>query len=229
MKMNYRKLQTKKLSRKETKQLFILFLAKLGFQSLSVNDKISKARTIVTAMTGNAYFTTPTPALTTVTDATDALDAAQQALDGSKIKTDLRNTAETTLDVLMSGLQGYVDAVAMKNTEIVLSAGFDVRHPRTPAVILDAPTGITAVNTQIEGQVKLKWDSCKGASLYMVQMAVDNPMPNPGPDWQLVQQSHKANVLIENLQPGTKYIFRVAVINAAGISGWSVVASCRPN
>ena len=229
MKKNEIKLNGKKLTRKQKKAIFILFLAKLGYQAMTPTEKVSKARQIVIAMTGNPNFTTPMPTLASITSAADDLDAAQIALDGTKIKTAERNTAEDLLDTLMSGLQGYVGSICLNDVEKTLSSGFDIRKANTKAEILPAPIGLTAVSTQIEGQVKLKWICAPGSKLlYMVQCTPDvSPMPTP--TWDLVAQSSKAVVIIENLTPGTKYMFRVAVINSAGISGWSEIAVCRPN
>lgn len=49
---------------------------KLNLRNLPVQEKIAKARTIITSLTGNANFPTPTPTptLAIVTSATDGLE-----------------------------------------------------------------------------------------------------------------------------------------------------------
>ena len=49
---------------------------KLNLRNLSVTDKIAKGRQIVTAMTNNARFATPNPALSDVTTTLDDLEKA---------------------------------------------------------------------------------------------------------------------------------------------------------
>jgi|GEM_PF-3158351 len=44
---------------------------KLNLSALTVPEKIAKAQQIVTKMTGNVHFPTPTPNLTSVSDAAD--------------------------------------------------------------------------------------------------------------------------------------------------------------
>src|SRR4051812_24225383 len=90
--------QPKKLTRKQAKRVWIMLLAKLGFAQMTPTVKVSTARHIVDAMTGNPNFTTPNPSLASVTAAADALEAAQAALDGTLIKTYDRNTAQTALN-----------------------------------------------------------------------------------------------------------------------------------
>lgn len=49
---------------------------KLNLKSLSTSEKVDKTHLIVKALTGNASFTTPQPALATVTTAANDLDTA---------------------------------------------------------------------------------------------------------------------------------------------------------
>jgi hypothetical protein len=218
MKRTYLILNPKKLTRKEQKKLWILFLAKLGFTKLNPEKKVIKARDIVSAMSGNPNFPTPNPALADVSDAADALYDAEQALDGTVIKTAERNAAEAVLDGLMSTLQSYVDTTAGKDTLKILSAGFEVRKSRTKATKLEAPVDLTILANKVEGQIKLKFKPVKKKSLYLVEVAQDFPGPL---NWQFGGESTKATVSLEGLNSGQKYHIRVAAVNAAGIGDWS--------
>jgi hypothetical protein len=223
MRKDLRKLFAKKMKRKE-RRILIFLLAKLGFKDLPVTDKVTKARRIVGLMNGNPNFPLPNPSLFTVSAAINALDDAQKALDGSKPKTSIRNEALKQLEKLMTALQSYVDTTAMGNSSIILSAGFEVRDERTKPGVLDAPLGITASHTQMEGQVKLKWKSIKKKNFYRVEAALDGETLV----WKIVAESTKATVLINGLQPGMKYCFRIVVVNSAGASAPSGVVLCRP-
>jgi hypothetical protein len=175
-------------------------------------------------MTGNANFTTPIPTLASVTTAADALEAKQEAMDGTEIKTYERNVAEAVLDDLVSKLQGYVDAVSGKDAGKVLSAGFEVRNPRTKAVILPAPQGLQADMTKIDGQIKLKFQTVKKKLYYRVEVALDFPgMLN----WTIAAESTKSTVYINDLNPGQRYHIRVYTVNTAGASPASEEVICR--
>lgn len=213
-----------KRKQQTAREIMILFLVKLGFANLSVSNKIIKARRIISMMTGNANFTTPSPALTTLTVNADALEDAEAAMDGSKLKTDQRNTALQTLTNSLKLEQLYVETVANGNTEIILSSGFEVRKPATKPAILPAPVNVLAKSNGFEGQLQLKWKAVKGKDLYVVELSTDL-----NGKWQMFKQSSKASVIVEGLNPGQLYYIRVAAINTLGLSPWSDIASGRPN
>ncbi len=213
-----RKLQT-------ARELFIMFLVKLGFSNTSVPVKIIKARRIISMMTGNASFGTPSPSLATLTTQTDALEDAEAAMDGSKLNTDLRNAALQTLSASLKLEQLYVEAIANGNTAVILSSGFEVRNPRTNPVLLPAPENLLAKPNGFEKQLKLTWKAVKKKDVYTIEMTADPTLNN----WQIVAQSTKAKVVIEDLNSGQMYYFRVTAVNAAGASPWSDTAGGRPS
>jgi hypothetical protein len=59
-----------------------------------------------------------------------------------------------------------------------------------------------------------------------VEVAVDMPGTLI---WQPAGNCTKASIFVNDLQSGTRYLFRVAAINSAGTSGWSDPTWCRPN
>lgn len=200
------------------------FIVKLGFLRLTVEQKIVRARAVVAAMTGNPNFPTPLPTLADVTTATDALELAQQALPGGPAATEIRDIRERELDRLMSDLQVYVESVAQGDAEIVLSSGMELRDPQSPVGILAAPAELTIKQGPAEGSVKLKWTSVRKNSGYRVEGTT-----NPSEGWPMVYQSEKARLGIYDLEPGTKYYFRVATLSRAGYEGYSPIATVRIN
>jgi hypothetical protein len=178
---------------------------------------------IVGKMTGNPNFTTPVPSLASITTLIDALDDAQQALDGTEIKTDERNVALEAFNIGMADLQAYVASVCSTDTVKILSSGFDVRDAYTKAEKLPAPTGVTVSNTQEEGELKIKVDAIKKKLFYLVEGGVDASVM----EWEPMAQSSKSRFIISGLIPGVKYRIRVRVVNVAGISAPSDEVSCR--
>ena len=66
----------------------------LGFARFNSGKLIEFVRNIVTLMTGNANFTTPSPPLATVTSAVDQYDSlVQEASNGDRIVIKARNAA----------------------------------------------------------------------------------------------------------------------------------------
>jgi hypothetical protein len=209
---------------RKQRRVIIFFMVKTGLNNLTPLEKVKLAEHVVEKMTGNPNFTTPIPTLVSVSAAATALFDAENAMDGSKNKTSVRNTAEKALVKKMRQLQSYVDTIADGDTDVITSSGMDVRDARTPSTILEPPVGLQASATFIEGEVKLKFKSIRKKVLYIVEAAQDEVIPN----YELVAESTKATIIIKNLNPGQKYRFRVAVINTAGQSGWSEEVICRP-
>ena len=57
-------------------------LVKMGLSQMPIEKKIVKTRSIVSSMTGNANFGTPSPTLATITTNVNAVEAASIAAKG---------------------------------------------------------------------------------------------------------------------------------------------------
>ena len=80
---------------------------------------IQLAQGIITAMTGNPAFPTPTPSLATVTTATTALSTAETgAQTRAKGAVAVRNEKRSALVPLLQELRGSVQTVANANPEM---------------------------------------------------------------------------------------------------------------
>jgi hypothetical protein len=89
---------------------------KLNLRSLSVPEKVARARQIVTALTGNADFASPQPALADVTASVNALETAyneaQVARQEAKAKTSAQGQKEEEVDHILSQLASYIDSAS---------------------------------------------------------------------------------------------------------------------
>ena len=196
---------------------------KLNFRQLSIIEKIAKARQIVTSITGNPAFPTPTPALAAVTAAIDALEArhaeAQGARQDAKTKTSAQNLAEDALDKIISQLTGYVESVGGDSETTVRSAGMDVRSTANAATDNPAqPAALSATAGDHEGEIDLSWDNVGGARSYVIEKSSDPPT---AASWGHGGISTKSRATLNGLTPGTRYWFRVAAVGSGGQSGWS--------
>lgn len=196
---------------------------RLNLNSLSISEKIAKALQIITRMTGNATFATPSPALPAITTAANELktatDDVQAVRQLAKEKTSIQNQKEDVLDQLLTQLAGYVESVAGDDEQLILSAGMDVR---APAVVSSSPPatpqGVTATSGDHDGEIDLSWDPVTAAKSYVIEQSLDPAAAN---SWTHSGVSTRSSFTAQRLNSGTRYWLRVAAINNNGQSGWS--------
>ena len=196
---------------------------KLNLSRLPLTEKIAKARQIVTALTANTDFPTPTPALAGVTTASNDVEAAYTAVQTvrqeAKTATTDQNTKEDILDRLLMQLASYVEAVAGDDLVVIQSAGMGVRGPaistgETPT----QPAAIAPTAGDHDGEVDLSWEPVLGARSYVIEISPDPPTEK---SWTHAGVSTRSRFTVSGLTSGTRYWFRVAAVNANGQSGWS--------
>ncbi len=196
---------------------------KLNFSRLPLTEKITRARQIVAALTGNPSFSTPTPALTVVNSAIDDFETAyiatQAARQDAKAKTSDQQQKEDLLDRIMTQLASYVEAAAGDNEALIQSAAMDVRAaPSTNSEIPAPPSSLSATAGDRDGEIDLTWDTLFGARSYVIERSGDPPTST---SWSHAAVATKSRATIEGLTSGTRYWFRVAAVNTNGQSGWS--------
>lgn len=191
-------------------------IAVLNWNGLTVAQEISKASSVVVAMTGNVNFTTPNPTLADISDAVGELQDAQQQVDangGGKVFTMARNTMRKQLRTLMTQLVAYVNNIANGDAAIILSAALELKKPPVRKGKL-GPTGYINAKGIADSEVKVNWATVEGAATYHVQMSKD---VSP-----LVWQEFAGNLVtdikteVSNLPSGDKLWFRVIAVNSAG-------------
>lgn len=187
-----------------------------GVSRLTANALVAKALFVETKMTGNANFTTPVPAIATITAARGALETAiVAAMDGGKTAHLDKRMKEAALVLLLIEEAAYVTSVSGGDEAKIISSGFDVRKTAEPIGILDAPANLRATMTEFPGQAKLRWNFVYGAYTYLVYRKPDGA---PESDWTLVGVVTHANYLDEDLKTGSFYWFKVVAVGAAGPS-----------
>ena len=209
----------------------------LKLSTRSADDKVEFARGMVTAMTGNASFTSPSPALATVSSAaTDLENAIIAAQDGGKSKTALMHAKEVVLDNILTQLGLYVEATANGDDSVILSSGANARHtkgaPQVPAV----PANVNAATGVAEGAISLNWETVKNARVYVVEQLDDastiqssrSIAPVSGgtltpvvANWHQVAIVTKSKISLSNLISGNKYAYRIYCVGAAGNGNYS--------
>lgn len=179
------------------------------------------------AMTGNANFTTPVPAVAAFTTATTNLNNALAALAAVRTvaATAMTNkeTARTALETLLAQRGSYVELTSGGDEAKIESAGFNVRSASAPVGVLAAPGNLVSTAGDNEGDVDLSWNRLRGAGSYEAESMVNTP---PGA-WQAVKTVTASRLAVTGLTPGTVYAFRVRAVGAAGPGAWSDVAIRR--
>jgi len=156
---------------------------KIGFTGLNVPQQIERARLIVTSMTGNTNYTTPSPALAQITTAANALETAYNEATGrDKNKVIARNLRRKELLFLISQEAAYVQEASGGDEEKILSSGFDVRGASTPhSDTAGEVTNVRLSDGSVSGKIRIDWDRADNAVMHVVMASKDSDFTNAEP------------------------------------------------
>lgn len=184
---------------------------KVGLKGLRPADKVTKAETLVTNMTGNPNFTTPVPALADLTTKATALQSALTASNAirqaSQAQTDLMHLIEGELEDMINQLASYVDNTAAGDKQKILTSGFDVADTAGTVEPLYAPEDFFGTPGDVEGEAHLMWERLKNVGKHSYN--VFGRKYGSGDDFVLMAGIDQSKVDIRGLDPGVKYDFYV--------------------
>ena len=183
---------------------------------VGTSEKIQKARKIISKMTGNSSFSEAAPTLAEVAAATDALESAYEAaLDGSRsAKIQLRQ-CESEFIGMVKMLAAYVLIASKGDGAIIAGSGFEVKSENKTSVVPGNPANVRGSATNRAGEVIVRWGKAAAARLYTVQICAD------GTPWKDLGLTSKTRMVVSGLVSGSRPLFRIAALGAAGQSGWS--------
>ena len=195
-------------------------LVVLGLTRLPIPQEIELSRFVVTSMTGNANFTTPSPTLATITANANALETAYVAAQGGgKDEHAVMYAKKLLLELSLKALAGYVESIANANPvnaeSIILSAGMQVKKRPSPRA-----NGFRLSLTGKPGEVLLKTDFDDRATF--TWQTTFTPLAEDS--WQTIHVGTQAKYLATGLTRGMLYFFRVAKVDKDGQQPWSGVA-----
>ena len=194
--------------------------ARAGITGLSPTEKVAKALLLVTKMTGNLNYITPTPTLAQVDAGRVKLDTAiMEAASGDHSKVLARVLAEAEMDSLIVRLSQYVNTTAAGDVLMILGSGFELRKQPEPIGPLPAPTDLEARTGTMPGEIDLQWTPVYGAYLY--QVYVNTTDPDVEAQWTLLNPTSPASYKATGLAPAKHIWFRVNALGAAGTSPFS--------
>ena len=200
---------------------------KLGLSSMNASDRVDFGTSVKTAMTGNANFTTPNPALATlgsnVTDLAAKIAARQNAVDAAKQATEALHASMGTFDLTLTQLAAYVENVTAGDVVKILSSGFAVRNQPTPTTELGQVINLQVGANGYPGVLKARWDPLTGAKLYDAQITTT---PDVESSWRSIKPCPAANTDIEDLVSGTRVSVRVRGVVRKLAGPFSSAISC---
>ena len=193
----------------------------LSFARKVDTDLIAFVRNVITLMTNNAQYPTPTPSLAALTTSVNAFETTvHDALGGGKIIIATRNAARVELLALMRQLAAYVQASCNADLLALISSGFDAVRAPSPVGVLPAPQNPRLGLTGKSGELMLRFDRVTNASNYSVQTAPEATGP-----WADEDISTATRVVIGGLTPGETLWARACANGSAGASEWSAPAT----
>lgn len=193
----------------------------LGFARKIDTDLIAFVRNVITLMTNNPQYPTPTPTLAAVTTLVNAFETqVHDALDGGKIVIATRNAGRVEMMSLMRQLAAYVQGHCDADLLALLGSGFEAVRAPSPVGVLPAPENPRLTLTDKSGELMLKFDRVKNAVNYSVQTA-----PAAVGPWTDENLSTSTRVVISGLTPGETLWARACANGSAGASEWSTPAT----
>jgi hypothetical protein len=204
------------MSKKVIKRKAVLLLDKK-----TVTQKILFARAIVIAMTGNAYFPAPTPALSVITrDANNLENASVAAQTRAKGTSAEMNVMVKFLELSLRALANYVEFIANADSAnavaIIESAGMTVK--RTSAT----QPRVLAVVASGKGEVTLTCPTEKYGS-YKWEITTGDPMIEA--NWKFFVEVRQSKTVQTGLLSATLYHFRQSTFGRNGLGPLSYVLS----
>jgi hypothetical protein len=180
-----------------------------------INVLITYADNIVTRMTGNAYFPSPSPALGQVSAAIKDLQNAETAtLARTKGAAATRNAKRAALVSLLQQLRSYVQAIVDGNEEnapaMIQSSGLAVKRAATRK-----PRVFAALAGANSGTVKLVAPSAGNRVSYAWQYSTD------GKTWIDLAMTLQARATLTGQTPGTVLQLRYRWATKTGEADWS--------
>lgn len=183
---------------------------KTDFTRLTDSQMEIKAQGIVSAMTGNAFFPAPQPALAAVSDAiTDYSTALSRAQTGDRIQIALKKDKREALEQLLARLSSYVTLTAGSDEAAMVSSGFDLAKEPGNKLPIEAPENFLVHFGTNSGEMVSSVNRVIGARAYVHEYTPDPVAPNS--EWNK-QFSTRCKFTFTGLVPGQKYWFRVAAI-----------------
>jgi hypothetical protein len=182
-------------------------------------DILAYGKSILSAMTNNPHFPSPSPVLSVFQADLAAYDQAETAVATRAAGTvAVRDVKKAKVVQDIKNLRDYVRTVADAATadalSIVESAGFKVKRQA-----LRSKQALLAKDGPVSGSVHLAAKAAARVAVYYWQYSLD------GKTWTSSPDTLKSATMVAGLTPGQAYSFRYRTLTRAGASDFSQVVS----
>jgi Fibronectin type III domain len=191
-----------------------------GFGKQTPEQLVMTAGAVISGLTNNPAFPSPTVDLNAVQAAADDLKAAVAAqVHGGTAATAEKNNKQEALIKILFKLKHYVEDNCENDLALLLSSGFQAAAATRDRSPLANPS-ILGIDRGNSDELMLKVTPIARAKCYEVRSAVAGN-GNVAGAWQQAGLFTSSRITIANLVPTTTYVFQVRAIGAAGNTEWS--------
>jgi len=177
---------------------------------------------VIDKLTDNAtifpHLPVPLATLQTLADEYSASNSA--ATRGSAMAKAARTAKAKEVMKALSTTGAYVNMIALGNTEVLTSSGFDMVKKREPFGQVGKPLLKSVEKNGIPGEVTLVWTPRPGARTYICYRADTDPTL-PTTVWKHVLSTTRVRCKVTGLTPYKPYWFAVQALGTAGTSAMS--------
>jgi len=189
----------------------------LNFVLLSISEQIGFYRNVITKLTANPYFPSPSTLLPAATTAVDTLEQyAGLARGGDRSAVANMHVAELAVQNIFRYYASYVDQQSNGNESMLLSSGFDVSTQPTPI----QKSELVVENGTTMGTAMLMARAFPKAGAYIWQMA-KGTLPLTDAGWEDLIITTRTTHKVDGLIPATVYYFRVAAVTPDGVQNFT--------
>jgi hypothetical protein len=203
-----------------------MVLVKAGLARKNADEKVQISKLVESSMKGNANFTEPTPSLDSITAKREELEMAiPLAANGDRVAVARRNTLDRELSQLLVAECRYVNSASNGDRDVALTSGFVAAKTPQRGTLVAPPYNVWAHPTTKGGEALVRFSTHKGSRTKQIFITTEDPATEPV--WKLAAVTTKNKCVIPGLDHTKYYWFRVNVVCAAGVSGFSDPAKCR--
>jgi hypothetical protein len=186
--------------------------------ALPVDQKLVKANRIHGKMSIDTLFDNPpVPFDDFLAQISTQRVAAQNAIKGGELETEILRNATLDIQVTIRKYQLFVDQVANGSREIILRSGFDVSKDPAPVGEMPKSHILWVKNADLTGAVKVRVRNIRGKKYLEVQL---RPLDSDR-EFTNWQNSSSSIFVLKGLESLRRYVIRVRAVGAKGPGSWS--------
>lgn len=195
---------------------------RLNLKDKSDSDLVTFTQQHITAVTGNANFTTLLPAAagfaTAFTAYSPALNSFTTAQQAARQATTVKDNARLALEALLTQRGNYVDLTAAGDAAKIQSAGFEVKAAGAAPTLPNPVANLAITAGDNAGELDLTWDPVPKAKTYEIETSPD---PITATSWTNRPSVPKSRATLTGLTSGARVWAHVRAVGAAGQGAWS--------